>query len=154
MDISRLRANWRPLYLGSVAVAAAASYLAWPALPRPRVEQIAFVAGWAAVSMGYALLAWRARREDSPWRTFDTLAGIALGQIAVYEAFLPGTGRVVTPAVLGMIVAGVAFGISLRATRRIAQPPVRALPGEIGSGPPPAQREAAERVKGRARVKW
>jgi hypothetical protein len=154
MDICRLRADWRPLYLGSVAVAAAVSYLVRPALPRPRVEQIVFVAGWAAVSLGYALLAWRTRREDSPWRTFDTLAGIALGEIAVYEAILPGTGPVVTPAVLGMIVAGVAFSVSLRATRRIPQRPVRALPEEIGSDLPPAQREAAERVKGRARVKW
>jgi hypothetical protein len=154
MDISRLRAGWRPLYLGSVAVAAAVSYLAWPALPRPRVEQIAFVAGWAVVSMGYALLGWRTRREDSPWRTFDTLTAIALGEIAAYEAIVPGTGRVVTPAVLGMIVAGVAFSVSLRATRRNPQPPAHALPGETGSDPRLAQREAAERAKGRARVKW
>lgn len=127
IDLTRLSAHWRPAYLGSVAVAAALAWLAWPDTPRLMAERVAFAGGWAVVSLVYGLTAWRSRGADETWRRFDNVAWFVLAQVGVYEAMWPGTGAIVTPGVLGMTVAGAAFAISLRATRRQSPAPAPAL---------------------------
>lgn len=141
MQALRIRGEWRPVYLAGVAVAAAVSYFAWPATPRSTTERIAFAGAWAIVAGVYAWMAWRSRGLRSPWQTFDTLAAIALGEVAVYEAMWPGTGSIVTPGLLGMVVSGAGFAISLRTTRRHLPPagPSPTLPAGLELDPEVAE---------------